>query len=247
MFMLIVSAGMQKSGSGYFYNLINEIIVQSGSGPDARKLKHDRNLESLMKWHNNNIGHMTFSNLFKLWRMSRKEGPFVVKTHSGPTPAARMLSKCGLIRIVYSYRDPRDATLSAIDAGKKILARGEHHSFAKMVDFEVAVEKVRSWIIGWKRYADMNEVLTVKYEEMMLYPVDTAKKIENFLKMPLDSKTRNDALWKFSKDNPISDRRGMHFNKAKVSRYKTEMHHAQKEKCKIAFGEYLEPMGYDLE
>ena len=68
--MLIISSGMQKSGSAYFYNVINEILVASGNGVDARQIKHNRNLDNLMKWHNNNIGALTLPKLIKLWRIS---------------------------------------------------------------------------------------------------------------------------------------------------------------------------------
>jgi hypothetical protein len=57
--MLVLSAGMPKSGSGYFYNIINELLVASGGGKDARWVKQKRALDGLMRWHNNNIGTPT--------------------------------------------------------------------------------------------------------------------------------------------------------------------------------------------
>jgi len=246
MLMLFISAGMQKSGSAYFYNVINEIISETGRGKDARKIKNDRNLDDLMKMYNNNIGHLTLAKLIILWRISIQDGIFVVKTHSGPTLPARILSKLGLLRIVYCFRDPRDVLLSTIDHGKKILDSGENHTFASMVDFDKALQNVRAWLGIWKRYADMPEVLTVKYEEMIQDPVTVTKKIEEFLGVSVSPAKRQEILWKFSKDNFDGDRRGMHFNKAKIFRYKTEMTEGQKVKCGAEFGDYLKAMNYDV-
>lgn len=167
---------MQKSGSGYFYNVINELLVESGNGKDARQIKQTRNLDDLMKWHNNNIGALKLAKLIKLWGISVQEGAFVVKTHSRPSLSVKILNKLGMIRIVYCYRDPLDVLLSAVDHEKKSLNKGESHPFAKLVEFDKALKKVKSWLRVWKMYAEMPKVLTVKYEEMMQDPVAVAKK-----------------------------------------------------------------------
>jgi hypothetical protein len=245
--MLIISSGMQKSGSAYFYNVINELLIASGSGTDARQLKNNRNLDDLMKWHNNNIGKLTLAKLIKLWRICSQEGTYVVKTHSGPNLSVKILSRLGLLRIVYCYRDPRDVLLSAVEHGKKILGEGGNHTFANMVDFDKALNEVKCWLRIWKAYAEMPGVLTVKYEEMMQDPVTVTKKIEDWLDISVDSEKRQDILWKFSKDNSEGDRKGMHFNKARTFRYKTEMTEEQKAACKDEFRGYLGAMGYDSE
>jgi hypothetical protein len=114
-----------------------------------------------------------------------------------------------------------------------------------MADFGKALNSVKSWLRLWKAYAEMPGVLTVKYEEMMQDPVTVTKKIEDFLDISLDSEKRQKILWKFSKDNPEGDRTGLHFNKAKIFRYKTEMTEEQKTTCKNEFRDYLEAMSYD--
>lgn len=200
-----------------------------------------------MTWHNNNIGSLTLKKLIKLWRISTQDGTFLVKTHSGPSLSVRLMSKIGLVRVVYSYRDPRDVLLSAVDHGNKILDQGDNHTFANMVDFDKALKPVKDWLRIWKRYAEMPEVMTVKYEEMMQDPVTITKKIEAFLDISVDSDKRQDILWKYSKDNSKGDRTGMHFNKAKTFRYKTEMNKEQKSKFENKFKGYLEAMGYDIE
>ena len=93
----------------------------------------------------------------------------------------------------------------------------------------------------------MPGVLFIKYEEMMQDPVAVTKKIEVFLNISIEREKRQAILWKFSKDNPEGDRRGMHFNKAQIFRHKTEMTEEQKSKCKEKFNHYLLAMGYESE
>ena len=46
--MIILSAGMQKSGSTYFYNVINQLLIEAGN-TDARQIKVKYGLNDLMK------------------------------------------------------------------------------------------------------------------------------------------------------------------------------------------------------
>ena len=169
--MLVIASGMQESGSAYFYNIINEIISRSDSGVDARGLKKDTRVNDLMKWHNNNIGKLTAPKLLRLWLASLRYGTFAAKTHSGPSRSARLMNRLGIVRIVYSYRDPRDVILSAIDHGKKIIQDGENHTFANMADFDLAIENVKGWLRIWEEYVKTPGVLAIKYEDMIVDPV----------------------------------------------------------------------------
>lgn len=237
---------MQKSGSAYFYNIINELVVAAGQA-DARQIKTKYGLDNLMKWHNNNIGRQYLHKIIRLWRISNREGTFVVKTHAGPSLTTRTLGRLGILKIVYCYRDPRDVLLSAVDHGNKILASGEDHTFAKMADFDTALRNVKSWLGIWKQYADMPGVMMLKYENMMENPIETTKAIERFLGVSVTEKKRQEIIWKYSKHNPARNQAEMHLNKAKTYRYQTEMTQEQKAMCQAAFGKYLKAMSYNLE
>lgn len=242
--MIVLSVGMQKSGSAYFYSVINELEIKNGQ-TDARQIKEKYGLESLMKWHNNNIGRPYLYKIIRLWRISIREGTFVVKTHAAPSLTTRMLSKLGIVKIIYCYRDPRDVLLSVVDHGKEILASGGDHTFARMIDFDKALKSVKGWAGIWSKYANMPGVLMLKYESMMERPIETTRAIEDFLDISINDETRKEILWKFSKNNPGGDQKGMHFNKAKTHRYKTEMTQEQKIKCQAVLGKYLDAMSYN--
>jgi hypothetical protein len=242
---LILSAGMPKSGSAYVYNLINDLMI-AGGHRDAREIKRDYKLQALMNWRNNNIGRLYIWRILRLWSIVRKEGPFVVKTHNRPGPIVLLLNRLGLIKIIYSYRDPRDALLSAVDHGKKLLSQGNNRSFAKMVEFDDALKNVMKWLRIWKIYSLIPGVLMVRYEDLMNNPVETVEGVSRFLGFDLDHNTLESILWKYSRDNPEWNREGMHFNKAVVFRYKTEMPAEQKKICRDKIGGYLQNMGYEV-
>ena len=245
--MIVISSGMQKSGSAYFYSVINELLAASPRGADARAVKAKHGLEDLMRDHNNNVGELSFKTLFTLWRVSRREGVMVVKTHKPPTRASRWFTRLGLTRTVYSYRDPRDAMLSAMDHGQKIRDRGDEHSFAKLETFEDALKVAKRWVRTWEAYRQAPGVLTVRFEDMMQDPKPVAQDIIAFLGLPIDPEQRDAILWKFSKDNESGDRAGMHFNQPKVARHKAEMTDEQQAKCAKVFRKCLGPMGYEID
>ncbi|MDQ3112240.1 MAG: hypothetical protein M3R17_20335 [Bacteroidota bacterium] len=45
--MIVISAGMQKSGSAYVYNIINDLLVHGGHG-DARQVKEKYKLDDVL-------------------------------------------------------------------------------------------------------------------------------------------------------------------------------------------------------
>lgn len=241
--MFIVSIGMKKSGSAYLYNILNDLLHEAGN-VDARKIKDEHNLHGLMKWHNNNVGNLSFFTLAKLYRINRIEGTFIVKTHDPPGISARLLNKTGNLKIIYSYRDPRDALLSATDHGQRIIADGEYHTFAKIVDFGVALKTVNSWIDIWEKCDRIPNVLLLKYEDLMTDPLSCINNILNYLELSVDENKIQEILWKYSKNNPGRARKGLHFNKAKIYRYKEEMSLEQRNACLEYFGSRLLDMGY---
>ena len=244
--MIVISAGMQKSGSGYLYNLLNDLEIVAGNS-DARQIKKKYDLESLMKWDNNNIGKISLQSIIRLSIISFLENSFVVKTHAPPTLCASILSRLGLIKIIYCYRDPRDCLLSAIDHGKQLIESGDKdHPFTRMTDIDQSIPIVKNWLSTWEKYRKLSSVLMIRYEDLLEDPINMLRKIEIFLGLKVDENTREKILLKYSKNNPTVNKSSLHLNKAKSYRYKNEMSNQQKEKLKFEFSDYLFRMGYQL-
>jgi hypothetical protein len=151
-----------------------------------------------------------------------------------------------LAKVIYIYRDPRDVLISATDHGKKILAEGKNHTFAQMVDFDKAVASVKQWLTIWHQYSVMPNVLSIKYEDLMQQPAETCDRICNYLGIKISRKEMDDILFKYDKKNANADMRGLHFNQAKLARYKEEFTTEQLEKANTAFGPTMVKMGYQV-
>lgn len=241
--MLVISAGMQESGSAYLYNIINDLMAASGEA-DARRVKSKHRLDDILKWHNNNLVQFRLSHLIRLIRLSQREGSFAIKSHNGPTFAMRLLLMLGFIKVIYVYRDPRDVLISAIDHGKKLLASGENHTFAKMVEFDKAVANVCDWVKIWEEYSTLRRVLRVRYEELLANPRVIAERIVSYLGLTVTSSEIDQILWKYNKENENADMRGLHFNKAKVGRFKEELTVDQCRRIDELLGGKILRMGY---
>jgi hypothetical protein len=240
--MLILSAGMPKSGSAYFYNVLNGLLTAAGF-PDARAVKDRYGLTGVMRWHNNNVD-VRLGLLLRLWLISRRAGPFVVKTHAAPPPSLKLLASLRCVRVVYTYRDPRDVLLSAIDHGQKILAAGEHHTFASLVEFDKAFAAVQAWLQTWRAYHAMPNVLGIRYEDLLADPIRTLRRCEAFLGLDVTDDARTAVLWQYDRDNPEAAGESMHLNKAVAFRYRTEMSPEHRQRFRDALGDTLRAMGY---
>ncbi len=235
---------MQKSGSAYIYNLINDTLISCGKS-DARKVKDKYGLDKEMKWHNNNIGQLKKKLLVKLVFLSLKVGSFVVKTHSGPTRFHNILLKLGLIKTVYIYRDPRDVLLSAQEHGKKIIDGGDNHTFAQMIDFNDAFNNVKNWTNNFKSYKKIKGVLLIRYEDLIDAPVVEMQKICSYLNVRTSEEILKKILAKYDRKNPGADMTGLHFNKGITYRYRNELTEPQIERFSREMGVVIEEMGYE--
>ncbi|MEM7186043.1 MAG: sulfotransferase domain-containing protein [Bacteroidota bacterium] len=242
--MVVVSSGMQKSGSAYIYNVINDLLIGSGKA-DARAVKEKYQLAN-MRWHNNNLFKMDWKSLWHLVKISKKENTFAVKTHSEPTSALNLFSKMGWVKIVYIYRDPRDVLLSAIDHGKKILAQGEDHTFAQMVEFDDALKNVKDWVDIYMQYQKNSKVLSIKYEDLMQQPQETVRRVCTHLGIKASDEAISEVLFKYNKDNPKAQMKALHFNKAKINRYTEDLSEEKQRIFKEELGNEIKTMGYSI-
>ena len=242
--MIVISVGMQKSGSAFIYNLINDLLAASGHC-DAREIKKIEQLDEVLLHHNNNINSYTVCKMLRLYRVSLRRGIFVVKSHKAPNLVLRLFDLLGYVKIIYSYRDPRDVVLSVMDHGKKIQSEGKTHSFARYTEFDSATMFVKRQCRIWKQYSKMNNIKMVRYEDVSSKPEVFLSEAEDYLGIRKVSDMVKDRIaWKYAKNNPDKVTTGLHFNKANVRRFEKEMSQAEKTKCEEQLRQYLTRMPY---
>ena len=133
--MIVLSVGMPRAGSGWHYNLIHDLMKTTGCA-DVREIREKYGLQGILTEVNSNIGVLSLRRLVLVTIPALMGNTFVIKAHAGPTPWSRLLSKIGLLRVSYIYRDPRDAMLSAYEYGQRALAKGRPNAFSHLNDFE---------------------------------------------------------------------------------------------------------------
>ena len=232
--MFVVSAGMPKSGSTLLCFYLT-LLVGNSSGWGGRSAL----IEWIAKEPDRGSGEFLHDGWFvhdlELMRLAEASGPFVVKTHEAP-PAT------GLPRgrvVVVSIRDPRDVVLSAMDHGRRSLARGSAE-FVQNVDEDECLRRVSVWCDAALRWLEIDAVSIVRYENLVAEPETVLVKLAPIL--GADPSLVNRALIREQSERGAGTNR---FNTGLVSRHDNEMSEALRAKCDDVLGEYISAMGYD--
>lgn len=239
--MIVVSAGLPRSGSGWIFNLTNDLLVRAGH-QDAHWVRDRYRLGRFVTAHNCNVGKPGPLKLAILAVPHLLGNSFVVKTHRKPTPALKRAMALGLAKCTYIYRDPRDVVLSAIEEGQRMRARGVSRAFAKIGSVEESVEEVRGWLRTWDHWMAEDRVLHVRYEELRNEPLKQCARITRHLDIALSDDEVNRIVSKYKSGSKVT---GAHFVKGQSGRYRQVFSSEQIQLCNQALKDYLEKMGYE--
>lgn len=245
--MIIISAGMEKAGTGWYFNMTNDLLVAT-SGSDIRKVRQRFHLNFLLKYYNCNIGRPMFGKLIPLLIPHALSRSFVVKTHSSPPSTWGILAKTGLFAATYLYRDPRDVAISAFEHGQKLRQKGQTHSFARLHTIEQAIHRTSQWLETWDHWHAASHTLLVRYEDLLANPLQEVNRLVHFLNLHLPQARIEQIVASYQQDSAeVSQHEGLHFNKGIVQRYRQVLTADQLALCDRLFSPYIEPMGYSRE
>jgi hypothetical protein len=240
--MIVLSVGMPRAGSGWHYNLINDLMQTTGCA-DARDIRRRFHLEKVLTEVNCNIGVLSARRL-GLVMLPALLNTFVIKAHAGPTISSRLLSNLGLLRITYIYRDPRDAMLSAYDFGQRALVKGRPNAFSHLSDFEKSVDFMMEYVRIWEKWMKEKNVLIARYEDLLTdYGAESAKLVK-YLKLNGTSSEVQMVIEKYRPDT-AEGQQGLHFYKGKIGRFRESYSEDEKLVLKEKLRPYLVRMGYD--
>lgn len=243
--MIVISVGMQKAGSGLYFNLTNDLLAAAGM-QDVREIKEKHGLTGLLKHYNCNIGDLGENNLQPLLPIHESGNSFVVKTHRGPTAFVKKLMKKGVVKITCIYRDPRDVVLSVMDHGKKLRNNGENHPFASCFTTTDTVSRVKSWLdTGIMEWLKLKDILCVKYEQLIEKPIREIERLCEFFGIDYSHIDLQELYANYSSgnlDDSLKDY--LHFNVGKAGRFRFAMVEEDVALCNRHFAKYYKKLDY---
>lgn len=243
--MIILSAGMPRAGSGWYYNLTNELMLCNGA-QDARDIRRKYHLQGILTEINCNIGTLSARRLLAVLVPSFLGNTFVIKAHAGPTQMAKLLIQVKLMRVAYIYRDPRDAMLSAIENGERASKRGQSNAFSELLDFDKALQFMQDYVRISEAWLNHPHVLHTRYENLVKdYDEETGSMLR-FLPVDRENPTARQVIEKYRPQQQPAAQKGLHFSTGKIGRYRLKFDLEQQERMALIFGDYLKRMNYPL-
>jgi hypothetical protein len=243
--MIILSVGMPRAGSGWYYNLTNDLALASGY-QDGRVVREKYYLGSILTEVNCNIGALTPRRLLMVSVPSLMGNSFVIKAHAGPTPTALRMIAWGQILPAYIYRDPRDAMLSAYENGQRALEKGRPNAFSHLVDFETSLSFILEYVKISQAWLSIPQALHTRYESLVGdYDAEVARLID-FLNLDAASREIQAVVEKYRPEAARSEQKGIHFSQGKRGRFRQKYSPEQQAILADSLGEYLVAMGYEI-
>jgi hypothetical protein len=240
--VIVVSASLMKSGSGWYYNLTNALLAAHG-GHDARSVREAWHLGALLKDDNCRIGSLRAHRLAPLLAPHAAGRRFAVKTHSTPTPALRALMRVGAARVTFNLRDPRDMVVSALDHGARQQDGEAEGRLAGLTSVDAAIDFVAGTLLPvWEAWAAMPAVLLVRYEDLLADPAGEVLRLAEHCRLSIDRPAAQRVV-----DEVAAGHAGfgaLHFNRGTAGRHSEVLSPAEIDRCTRAFGTRLAAMGY---
>jgi len=242
--VIILSAGLHKSGSAWYFNLTNDLLVAAGH-QDVRAIRKRFHLHSILRYQNCVVDEPTLFRLALIAIPHFLGNTFAVKTHSRPSVVIRCLMSLGIMKATYIYRDPRDAAISAYEFGQIIRKRGETHSFANLHSVEEAIRYIKKQLAKWDKWVRCNHVLTIRFEDLLADTVTELKRLAAFLSLNVPGVDLQKIATSYQADQLAPKKtKALHFNIGIPGRFTQVMSREDLELCKKYFGSYLRKMGY---
>jgi hypothetical protein len=242
--MIVLAVGMPRAGSGWHYNLVHDLMKTTGCA-DARDIRERYHLQNILTEVNCNIGVLSARRLAMVALPALKGNTFVIKAHAGPTSASRLLQRLGLLRIIYIYRDPRDAMLSAYDYGQRALKKGHPNAFSHLTDFQKSVDFTMDYVRIWEKWMAEKNVLITRYEDLLTDYDHEVTRLVEFLKLDGSKSEARKVIDRYRPD-AAEGQQGLHFYKGKIGRFREAYSAEEQAILKEKLGLYLQRMGYEV-
>jgi len=243
--MIVLSVGMPRAGSGWHYNIIHDLMEAAGYD-EARKIREQYKLQSILTEVNVNIGVLSLRRLGMVMIPALMGKDFVLKAHAGPTLWSRTLVSLGLLRIAYIYRDPRDAMLSAYEYGQRSIDKGRPNFFSRLTNFEETLNFMTGYVRVWEGWMREKNTLTARYEDLLTEYDAEMNRLLDYLGLDVENDAFKTVIEEYRPGKADAGQQGLHFFKGKIGRFKEAYTNDQQAQMLRRFGESLQKMGYEI-
>lgn len=244
--MIILSVGMPRGGSGWYYNLTHSLAL-AGGAQEASVIRTRYHLSGILTEVNCNIGALTPRRLLMVLLPSLLGNTFVIKAHAYPTRLAQYLIQHRQLKAAYIYRDPRDAMLSAAENGQHALEKGHPNAFSPLVDFNANLSFMREYVRISEAWLACPQVHHTRYESLVSDYFNEAERLARFLGYDPQEARFKAVIDRYQPAGASRDQQGSHFRTGKQGRFRHKFTPEQQVLANQAFKSYLEKMGYPLE
>lgn len=243
--MIILSVGMPRAGSGWYYNLTNDLAIASGF-QNPREIRKDYHLEGTLTEVNCNIGVLSLKRLTAVMIPSLAGKNFVIKAHAKPTQAARFLIKSGAITPAYIFRDPRDAMLSAMENGERARKSGRSNAFSQLDNFETALDFMKKYVQIAEAWLKCRAVIHTRYEDLLLNYDREVNRLVEFFGFTIEDTVKQTILEKYRPESVQHNQKGLHYQHGKIGRFRQKMTADQQQILNQTFSNFLNQCGYPV-
>ncbi len=241
---VILSVGMPRAGSGWYYNLTQDLVIAAG-GVDAKIIRSRYGLNKLLTQVNCNLGTLSSYRLIPVLAPLIFEPGYVIKLHAGRRPLADQLIKLGVIKPTFIFRDPRDCLLSAYENGQLMSSQGMTNAFTPLKTLDDAIMFMDFYVKVAREWIAQPDTMVVKYEDLKgNYDQETSRLIAFLGVDPGDVNVKR-ILNQYRPDQKPNKKPGLHFSKGKVGRYQEAFTPDQLNLCEKLFGDFLVEHGYE--
>lgn len=227
--MLILVYGVPKSASTFATALARTMAQAAGHDQDALRDAHIIG--------DDKTGFVAdLTTLEAIDRRLPESAMLVLKTHSPRNPSVDRLERAGRLRSIVTYRDPRDAALSAFEAAEKARAEGsDYQRFVELHSLDQAIESTlrhiddiaRAWLLA-------PDPLKLDYT-YLTSSAEAASDIARHLDLDPATATATAAV-----ERLVSGKQRVYnFNVGESGRYRTHFNPAQLREVERRVGDYV--------
>ena len=240
---LIISAGMPRAGSGWYYNLVHDLVV-AGGGQNARSIRDQFHLQRFLTEVNCNISTLKSYRLFPVLFPALLGNKYVIKTHARPTTSTRWLLRRQRIKTTYIFRDPRAAMLSAYEYGRHGIKKDRPNAFSHLEILESAAAFIDFYVDIWDAWSKLEGVLIVRYEDFVADFGTESERLAEYLCLEIDIGKADRVFEQYRPEKGSPGRIGTHFSMGQPERFRRVFTPSQLEGFTKMFEPVLQRMGY---